>query len=155
MAMAVRAELLEGGSLALARPGGDGVVGTADIIGDLLLLGALDHEVVIGSMDRSRLARTTLEIDDRITGNDPDSIARMRIAGVKMLFRIDPDEPATVVTMEACARAVNELAALGLMAMVEPFISHRVDGRVRNDLSPDAVIRSIAVSAGLGTTSAY
>jgi hypothetical protein len=41
------------------------------------------------------------------------------------------------------------------MAMVEPFISHRVDGRIRNDLSPEAVIRSIAVAAGLGTTSAY
>jgi hypothetical protein len=41
------------------------------------------------------------------------------------------------------------------MAMVEPFISHRLDGRVRNDLSPEAVIRSITVAAGLGTTSAY
>jgi hypothetical protein len=41
------------------------------------------------------------------------------------------------------------------MAMVEPFISHRVDGRVRNDLSAEAVIRSIAVASGLGATSAY
>jgi DhnA family fructose-bisphosphate aldolase class Ia len=73
----------------------------------------------------------------------------------KMLFRIDPDDPATPRTMEACARAVSELADRGLMAMVEPFISHRVDGRIRNDLSPEAVIRSIAVSSGLGTTSAY
>ena len=72
-----------------------------------------------------------------------------------MLFRIDPDDPATVATMEACARAVSDLAAHGLMAMVEPFISHRVDGRVRNDLSPEAVIRSITVAAGLGATSAY
>ena len=57
--------------------------------------------------------------------------------------------------MESCARAVSDLAAHGLMAMVEPFISHRVDGQVRNDLSPDAVIRSITVASGLGTTSAY
>ena len=41
------------------------------------------------------------------------------------------------------------------MAMVEPFISHRVDGRVRNDLSTEAVIRSSTVAAGLGGTSAY
>ena len=46
--------------------------------------------------------------------------------------------------------AISDLADRGLMAMVEPFISHRVDGRVRNDLSPEAVIRSIAVTAGLG-----
>ena len=82
-------------------------------------------------------------------------IAAMGFDGGKMLFRIDPDDPATVVTMEACARAVSDLASHGLMAMVEPFISHRVDGRVRNDLSPEAVIRSITVAAGLGTTSAY
>ena len=41
------------------------------------------------------------------------------------------------------------------MAMVEPFISHRVDGRVRNDLSTEAVIRSVTIAAGLGGTSAY
>jgi hypothetical protein len=40
------------------------------------------------------------------------------------------------------------------MAMVEPFISHRVDGDVRNDLSAEAMTRAMAVAAGLGTTSA-
>src|SRR2546430_16029941 len=79
----------------------------------------------------------------------------MGFDGGKRLFRIGPDDRATVVTMEACAQAVSGLASHALMAMVEPFISHRVDGRVRNDLSPEAVIRSITVAAGLGTTSAY
>jgi hypothetical protein len=79
----------------------------------------------------------------------------MGFDGGKMLFRIDPDDPATPRTMEACAQAVSALADRELMAMVEPFISHRVDGRIRNDLSAEAVIRSIAVAAGLGTTSAY
>jgi hypothetical protein len=155
MAIADRADLLERMSLALSRPGVDGVLGTADIIEDLLLLGVLDDKVVIGSMNRGGLAGTVFEMDDRFTGYDAAAIARMGFDGGKMLFRIDPDDPATVTTMESCARAVSELAAHELMAMVEPFISHRVDGRVRNDLSPDAVIRSIAVASGLGTTSAY
>jgi hypothetical protein len=155
MALADRARLLERLSLALARPGVDGVLGTADVIEDLLLLGALDDKVVVGSMNRGGLAGTSFEIDDRFTGYDAATIARMRFDAGKMLFRIDPDDPATAATMESCARAVNELGAQGLMAMVEPFISHRVDGRVRNDLSPEAVIRSITVAAGLGATSAY
>jgi uncharacterized protein len=155
IAMANRADLLERVSLALSRPGVDGVLGTADIIEELLLLGALEGKVVIGSMNRGGLAGTAFEIDDRFTGYDAASIAKMGFDGGKMLFRIDPDDPATVVTMESCARAVSELASHGLMAMVEPFISHRVDGRVRNDLSPEAVIRSSTVAAGLGTTSAY
>jgi hypothetical protein len=155
MAMADRAELIDRLSLALGRPGVDGVLGTADIIEDLLLLGVLDDKVVIGSMNRGGLAGTVFEIDDRFTGYDAAAIARMGFDGGKMLFRIDPDDPATVLTMESCAQAVSDLAAHGLMAMVEPFIAHRVDGRVRNDLSPEAVARSIAVASGLGATSAY
>ncbi|HEY2687624.1 MAG TPA: aldolase [Streptosporangiaceae bacterium] len=155
MALADRAELLERMSLALARPGVDGVLGTADVIEDLLLLGALDDKVVIGSMNRGGLAGTVFEIDDRFTGYDAATIKRMGFDGGKMLFRIDPEDPATARTMQSCAEAVSDLAGLGLMAMVEPFISHRVEGRIRNDLSPEAVTRSIAVASGLGTTSAY
>ena len=40
-----------------------------------------------------------------------------------MLCRIDLDDPGTVATLEACARAIDELAAHGLIAMVEPFMS--------------------------------
>jgi hypothetical protein len=41
------------------------------------------------------------------------------------------------------------------LAMIEPFITHRVDGRLRIDASPEATIRAMTVAAGLGTTSAY
>ena len=34
------------------------------------------------------------------------------------------------------------------MAMVEPFISHRGDGRVRNELTADAMVRANAIAAG-------
>jgi hypothetical protein len=57
--------------------------------------------------------------------------------------------------MQACARAVSDLAGRRLMAMIEPFISHRADGRVFNDLAPEAMIRALAIASGLGTTSAY
>src|SRR5580698_8086963 len=52
MAMASRFDLLDRLLTALARPGVDGVLGTADIVEDLLLLGALDNKVVVGSMNR-------------------------------------------------------------------------------------------------------
>jgi hypothetical protein len=110
---------------------------------------------VIGSMNRGGLADTVFEIDDRFTGYDAPAIARMGFDGGKMLLRIDPDDPATAATLQACAHAVSDLAARRLVAMIEPFISHRVDGRVRNDLSPEAMMRAVAVASGLGTTSAY
>lgn len=155
MAMADRAELLDRLIVALGRPGVNGVLGTADILEDLLLLGALDGKVVVGSMNRGGLAGTSFELDDRFTGYDAAAIEAMGFEMGKMLMRIDPDDPATARTVESCAHAVSDLAARQKIAMVEPFISHRVDGRVRNDLSTEAVIRSVTVAAGLGTTSAY
>jgi len=155
LAMADRVDLLARLRIALSRPGVDGVLGTADVLEDLLLLGALDGKVVIGSMNRGGLAGTRFEIDDRFTGYRPDAIAAMGLQGGKMLLRIHPEDVATAPTLQACAQAIDGLAGLGLMAMVEPFIAHRVGGRVRNDLTTEAVIRSCTVAAGLGSTSAH
>jgi len=155
LAMGDRLELLDRLCTVLSRPGVDGVLGTADIVEDLLLLGALDRKVVLGSMNRGGLAGTVFELDDRFTGYTAAGAAARGLQGGKMLLRIDPDDHATVSTLEACAHAVDGLAAHGLMAMIEPFLSHRVDGRVRNLLTPDDVIRSATVAAGLGATSAH
>lgn len=154
-AMRDRAALLERLCLALERSDVDGVVATSDVVEDLLLLEALDGKVVVGSMNRGGLAGTVFEIDDRFTGYDAAGIAAMGLDGGKMLLRIDPADPASVATVHAGAHAVNALAEHRLMALVEPFVSHRSDGRVHNDLTPDAVARSVAVTAGLGRTSAY
>ena len=110
---------------------------------------------MFSSMNRGGLAGARFELDDRMTAATAAATAAARMNGGKMLCRIDLDDPGTVATLEACARAVDELASHGLIAMVEPFMSTRVDGKVRNDLSPDAVIKSIHIGQGLGSTSAY
>ena len=155
MAMADRYELLRRIVTALQRPGVDGVLGTADVLEDLLLLGVLDDKVVIGSMNRGGLHGASFELDDRFTGYDAETIAAMGFEGGKMLCRIDMADAGTVATLESCARAVTALGRRRLMAMVEPFVSSRSSGRVANDLSAAAVIRSIAIASGLGATSGY
>jgi DhnA family fructose-bisphosphate aldolase class Ia len=154
-AMNSRTDLLDRLRAALADPGVDGVLATADILDDLLLLGALEGKVVFSSMNRGGLAGASFELDDRMTAATAAAAATAKMNGGKMLCRIDLDDPGTVATLAACARAVDELAAHGLIAMLEPFMSSRVDGKVRNDLSPDAVIKSVHLSQGLGSTSAY
>jgi DhnA family fructose-bisphosphate aldolase class Ia len=154
-AMADRYDLLRRLVTALDRPGVDGVLGTPDILEDLLLLGALDSKVVVGSMNRGGLQGSVFELDDRFTGYDAETVAAMGFDGGKMLTRIDLSDPATAPTLEACGRAVTELAQRGVMAMVEPFLSRREDGRVVNDLTAPAVARSVAIASGLGATSAY
>jgi len=154
-AMASRTDLLERLVVALGRPGVDGVLGTPDIVEDLLLLGALEDKVVIGSMNRGGLAGSVFEADDRFTSYDASSLAAMGLDGGKILLRIALEDPGTVRTLENSGRAVSELAARGLMAMVEPFMSRWDDGKLVNDLSPDAVIKSVGIASGLGNTSRH
>jgi DhnA family fructose-bisphosphate aldolase class Ia len=155
LAMASRIELLERLCAALDRPGVDGVLGTPDILEDLLLLGALENKVAIGSMNRGGLAGASFELDDRFTGHRAQDIQRLGFDGGKLLLRIAPDDPGSLETMCGAAQAVNELAERGLMAMVEPFLSRREGGKVRNDLSAEAVMRSMAIASGIGGTSAH
>ncbi|MFE7276998.1 aldolase [Streptomyces sp. NPDC057623] len=154
-AMADRGRLLDRLCVALERPGVTGVLGTADILEDLLLLGVLDGKSVFGSMNRGGLAGSVFEIDDRFTGYDAETLAAMGFDGGKMLTRIALGDAATPSVLENTARAVDELNDRQLIAMVEPFLSAWQDGKIRNDLSTDAVIKSITIASGLGRRTAY
>ncbi|NQX29410.1 deoxyribose-phosphate aldolase [Microbacteriaceae bacterium VKM Ac-2854] len=154
-AMADRYELLERLVIALGRPGVDGVLGTPDIIEDLALLGALEGKIVVGSMNRGGLRGASFEMDDRFTGYDVPNLVASNIDFAKLLIRVNLKDPGTAATIEATARAVDAAAAAKVPIMLEPFMSEWVDGAIKNDLSPEAVITSIAITAGLGNSSAY
>ena len=154
-AMASRSDLLDRLVTALSRPGVDGVLGTPDVLDDLLLLGALDDKVAIGSMNRGGLQGAAFELDDRFTAYTAAELAARGIDGGKMLTRICLSDPGSLATIEASAHAVTDLAAHGLMAMVEPFLSVVEDGRVRNLLDPDSTIASVNIASGLGASSAH
>ena len=153
-AMADRYELLDRLATALSRPGVDGVLGTPDIIDDLAALGLLDDKIIVGSMNRGGLRGAAFELDDRMTAYDVPTMVASGIDFAKTLVRVDLADPGTVSTLTAMADAVTRAATAGLPIMLEPFLSNRVDGRVVNDLSTDAVILSIAIASGLGASSA-
>jgi hypothetical protein len=156
MAMADRRSLLGRLVAALEDPSVDGVLGTPDIVEELLLLGALEGKVVIGSMNRGGLDGASWTMDDRFTGYDAASIKACRLEGGKMLLRIDDQDTGTAATIEGCALAVSELADLGLIAMVEPLPYHREpDGRLTLLKDTKSLARAVSISSGLGTTSAF
>ncbi len=155
LAMGDREELLGRCVEALGRPGVDGFLGTADLIEDLALLGALDGKLVYGSMNRAGLMGAKFEMDDRFTGYDAQGIEKGGLDGGKMLLRVNYADSATAGTLEACAEAVDALAERELMAMIEPFVSVWMAGHIANDLSSPSVIKSISIASGLGRTSAH
>jgi len=156
MAMADRRSLLERLVVALAHPDVDGVLGSPDVVEELLLLGALEGKVVIGSMNRGGLDGAAWTMDDRFTGYDAASIAARRLEGGKMLLRIDDRDAGTAPTLQACAQAVTELSDAGLVAMVEPLPYDR-DATGLLTLRKDAasLARAVTVASALGTSSAY
>jgi DhnA family fructose-bisphosphate aldolase class Ia len=154
-AMASRTDLLDRLVTALTRPGVDGLLATADIAEDLLMLGVLEEKLVFASMNRGGLQGAAFEMDDRNTGYDVRGTIDAGFEGAKMLLRIDLEDPGTVATLERCGQAVTDLNRAELIAMVEPFMSSRFGGKIVNDLSPDAVIRSVHIAQGLGASSAY
>lgn len=154
-AMADRYGLLDRLVVALGRPGVDGVLGTPDIIEDLAVFGALERKVVVGSMNRGGLRGAAFEMDDRYTAYDVPAMVRDGLDFAKLLIRIDLADPATARTLEQTAAAVSAAAAARLPIMLEPFISNRVKGVVRNDLTTESVIKSVAIVSGLGSSSAY
>ncbi len=154
-AMASRTDLLDRLVTALSRPGVDGLLATADIAEDLLMLGVLEEKLVFASMNRGGLQGSMFEMDDRNTGYDVRGAVDAGFEGAKMLLRIDLEDPGTLATLEQCGQAITELNRAELIAMVEPFMSSRFGGKVVNDLSSDAVIKSVHIAQGLGASSAY
>jgi DhnA family fructose-bisphosphate aldolase class Ia len=154
-AMASRSDLIDRLVTALTRPGVDGLLATADIAEDLLMLGVLEEKLVFASMNRGGLQGSVFEMDDRNTGYDVRGTVDAGFEGAKMLLRIDLEDPGTLATLQQCGQAITELNRAELIAMVEPFMSSRFDGKIVNDLSPDSVIKSVHIAQGLGASSAY
>jgi DhnA family fructose-bisphosphate aldolase class Ia len=154
-AMEDRTDLLSRLVRAIRRPGVDGVLGSPDILEDLLLLGELDDKLVFGSMNRGGLQGASFELDDRFTAYDVPTIERMRFDGGKMLVRVDLQDAGTARTLEHCGAAVTALAAAGMPAMVEPFMASRQGDRVVNDLTAAGVAKSAGIASALGASSAY
>lgn len=151
MAMANRADLLGRLATALSHPGVDGVLGSADILDDLLLLGCLENKLAIGTMNRGGLAGAAWELNDPMTAYTVEGLQRFGLDGGKMLLRIDDSDAGSLRTIELCAQAVEQLGAASMMAMVEPLPYK--DGAL--DKSEEKQIRAVTVASGLGSTSAY
>ena len=154
-AMADRRRTLESLLIALAAPGVDGVLASADIMEDLALLGALDDKLAFGTMNRGGIMGAAWELDDRMTAYSAATLADHGLDGGKVLLRLADDDAGTAPTLEACARAVDECAAARLPIMVEPLPYHhnRATGAARLLDDDDALLRAVAIGSGLGGTS--
>lgn len=156
LAVADRYTLLDRVIRALAVPGVDGVMASADILEELAWLGALEGVVAIGTMNRGGIIGARWELDDRLTAYDADHIEEYGLDGGKTLLRIEDTDGGVARTLEMVAALSTELADRKLMNMIEP-LPYVIDesGRARLDTSTDRLIKVVAIASGLGSSSAY
>jgi len=148
----------------VSSPSTDGVMGTTEIIEDLLILhhlvkeaggpGFLDNRVILGSMNRSGLSGAAWEMDDRMTCWSAQSIKERNLDGAKMMFRLAMDEPYSNETLTYCAQAVTDLHRLGLPAFVEPLPVEKKEGKYAVKKNAADIIKVVGVAFALGETSA-
>ncbi|MEO5609708.1 MAG: deoxyribose-phosphate aldolase [Ornithinibacter sp.] len=156
MAASDRHSLLDRLLTGLADPRVDGVLGSADILEELALLGALDGRLAIGTMNRGGIVGAHWELDDRVTAYDVEHVLSLGLDGGKTLLRIEATDRGVPRTLEMVARITTALADAGTMALIEPLpYRTRPDGAVELDPSEDALIRTVAIASGLGSSSAH
>ncbi len=155
-AMADRRKLLDALFFALENPQVDGVLGSADVIDELALLGALDNKLVFGTMNRGGIMGASWELNDRMTAYTPQDIAARGLDGGKVLLRLADDDAGTGPTIEAVAKAVTQMADLKLPIMVEPLPYTGGNGGPAKYIDDnDKLLRAVSIASGLGSSSAY
>ncbi len=145
----------------------DGIMGTADVIEDLVLLDSLyeqkhgksflDNRILIACMNRGGLSGARYEMFDRVTAyRDVKKIKELKLDGAKLLLRLavpDPYDRYCIQTMEECARGIDACHECGLPIFLEPLPVRQMDGKYQTIMQADDLIRVIGVAAGLSHSS--
>jgi len=147
----------------ITSPEFDGVMGTTDVIEDLLIvdqlyiesggLSFLDGKVLVGCMNRGGLSGAEFEMDDRFGSFTPASINRLRLDGAKMMFRLEMKDTRSLETIQACSAAITELNKYSIPVFLEAFGVEKMTEGYKNLKTPDDLIKTISVATALGDSS--
>ncbi|MGH9078629.1 MAG: Cgl0159 family (beta/alpha)8-fold protein [Acidimicrobiales bacterium] len=109
-------------ALTEALPHCEGILASAQPLGDLARVGALrpEHHTYL-SLNRTGLAGSAFELDDRLVA----SVGRAAAdgwTGVKLMTRIALDDPYGAGALELLGQVLEEARSAGLEALIEPIL---------------------------------
>lgn len=139
----------------------DGLLGTADVLEEVVLLSSLtrkgvrllDGKLLIGSLNRGGLAGSSFELDDRVTGYDVEGATDVKLDGVKFLLRFDPSDGDSLATLSYCVEVVRKCAATKMPIFIEPLPVIKKEGKVLTDNDRVKLIKLVGAVSGLGSSS--
>jgi DhnA family fructose-bisphosphate aldolase class Ia len=133
-------------ALAAALPFCDAVMATAQPLRDLRDSGAIGaSQRTYLSINRTGLAASSFELDDRLVASVGRATAE-GYTGVKHMTRIDLSDPLTAPALELLGQVLEEAAAAGVEAMIEPLIWR--DGHIARDT--DSVVLAAVIAHDMG-----
>jgi DhnA family fructose-bisphosphate aldolase class Ia len=148
----------------MSGSGFDGVMGTPDMVEELLVLnhllkergaeGFLDGKVLLGCMNRGGLNETAFEMRAGYTGYAADDIAEMRMDGGKMWYRLNKASREAGRSIRETAAQISALNDHDLPAFLEPLsVQETADGEYEFRTDYATQVKDLGVGAALGGSS--
>jgi len=141
----------------------DGVMGTPDVLEDLILFNYLTKQhngedflsdrLLIGCMNRLGLKGTVFEMDDGLSAYTTQYAAEMGIDGVKLMFRLDPQSADSRKTIEYCLLAMNECHALNIPVFLEAIAVESKAGKLEETKDIKSLMQAVCIANGISTSS--
>jgi len=141
----------------------DGVLGSMDVLEELLILqqliqdegepGFLDEKLLIVSLNRGGLSGSVWELNDPITGTDASTCVKFGIDASKMLLRIDFSAPDSLKTMEYCAKGISDMNMKELPVFLEPLPVVEENQGYRIIRDAELLMKLVSVASALGNSS--
>lgn len=162
LAMADRHDLLARLTQILQSGWVDGVLGSMDILEELLIVhglkrqageGFLDNKLLIGSLNRGGLPGSAWELDDPMTGPNARTCVHYGLDATKMLLRVHMDDERSLNTIQYCADGIRDMNTIDRPIFIEPLPVVATEQGYRVVADPQQLIQLINVCSALGDSS--
>ncbi|HOL55432.1 MAG TPA: hypothetical protein PK699_05985 [bacterium] len=116
----------------------DAIMTTKEPLGQIILNGNLRDKGLVLSLNRTGLAGTTFEMDDRLVCT-VETALRWGLDGVKLLIKFNRDNLFTNEQLSLLSSVVEECEKWSIPLMVEPLYMNLEDGKLIMDRSYQAI----------------
>ena len=132
-------------ALRAALPGCDALMASAQPLADLARDGVVSGQATLLSLNRTGLAGTAFELDDRLVASVERAVADV-YTGVKVMTRVDRTDAGGAIQLEMLGRVLDETRRANLACLVEPLTW--TNGAV--DRSVDGIIWAAVIAHDMG-----
>ncbi|MGB9682430.1 MAG: class I fructose-bisphosphate aldolase [bacterium] len=116
----------------------DAIMTTKEPLAQLIVSDSLRGKGLVLSLNRTGLANTGFEMDDRLV-TSVETALKWGLDGVKLLIKFNKDNPFTNEQLTLLNNIVQECERWSLPLMVEPLYMNQIEGRLVMDRSYESI----------------